>query len=236
MSTGRRSIWQRLYHGETAIDFVGRRRLWFLLSIGVILLGLLSLVVRQLNFSIEFTGGTSWEVRAPEVSVGDARDALSPLGLATAKVQILGGDTLRVQADPDGKRDREAVTAALATLAGAPVGQVSVNEVGPTWGGEITDKARTALAVFLVVISLYITLRFEWKMAVAILVALVHDLLITVGVYALVGFEVTPATVIAALTILGYSIYDGIVVFDKVEENTRGLAASGRMTYGDMVN
>jgi len=233
---GRRSIWQRLYHGETAIDFVGRRRLWFLLSGAVIVLGLLSLGIRQLNFGIDFTGGTAWEVKAPDVSVGEARKALAPLGLSDAKVQILGGDTLRVQADLDEDRSRDDVSTALAELAGVPPGEVSVNEVGPTWGGEITDKARTALIVFLIAITIYISLRFEWKMAVATLAALVHDILVTVGVYSLSGFEVTPATVIAGLTILGYSIYDGIVVFDKVEENTRGLAASGRMTYGDMVN
>ncbi len=233
---GGRSIWQKLYHGETSIDFVGRRRLWFLLSLGVIALGMVSLAVRQLNFGIEFTGGSAWEVEAPGVSVSRARDELSALGLADAKIQILGGDTLRVQADLDEERDRNAVSAALAELAGVPVGQVSVNEVGPTWGDEITEKARTALIVFLIAITIYISLRFEWKMAVATLVALVHDILVTVGVYTLSGFEVTPATVIAGLTILGYSIYDGIVVFDKVEENTRGLAASGRMTYGDMVN
>ncbi|MEO7443291.1 MAG: protein translocase subunit SecF [Acidimicrobiales bacterium] len=236
MSAGRRSIWRRLYHGETTIDFVGRRRQWFLLSIAVIVIGLLSLAVRQLNFGIEFTGGTAWEVEAPDVSVSDARDALSPFGLADAKIQVLGGDTLRVQADLDTKRSREEVTAALAKLGGTGVNQVSVNEIGPTWGGEITDKARTALLVFLVAITAYISLRFEWKMALATLAALLHDILVTVGVYSLSGFEVTPATVIAGLTILGYSIYDCIVVFDKVEENTRGLAASGRMTYGDMVN
>jgi len=233
---GRRSIWLRLYHGETAIDFVGRRRLWFAISLGVIALGLVSLAVRQLNFGIDFTGGTVWEVPAPGVSVSEARDALSPLGLADAKIQVVGGDTLRVQADLDRERDRQEVTGALAELAGAAPGDVSVNEVGPTWGGEITDKARTALIVFLVVITIYISLRFEWKMAVATLAALVHDILVTVGVYSLSGFEVTPATVIAGLTILGYSIYDGIVVFDKVEENARGLVASGRLTYTEMVN
>lgn len=237
MATGKRSIWQRLYHGETSIDFVGRRRTWFLLSGAVIVVGLVSLFVQGLNFGIDFEGGTAWEVEAPGVSVSEARDALDPVGLADAKIQVVGGDTLRIQADlQDLGTDRGEVTAEVAKLAGVPATQVSVNEVGPTWGEEITSKARRALVFFFVAITLYITLRFEWKMAIATLAALFHDILVTVGVYSLSGFEVTPATVIAGLTILGYSIYDGIVVFDKIEENTKGLAASGRMTYGDMVN
>jgi len=236
VSAEKRSIWQRLYNGETSFDFLSRRRLWLCLSAGVILVGMASLGLRGLNFGIDFRGGAAWEVEAPGVSVGDARDALTPLGLDDAKIQILGGDTLRVQADPEDRSRRDEVSATLAELAGAPVGQVSVNDVGPSWGDEITEKARNALVVFLVAITLYITLRFEWKMALATLAALVHDILVTVGVYSLSGFEVTPATVIAGLTILGYSIYDGIVVFDKIDENTKGLAASGRLTYGGMVN
>ena len=237
MAERKRSIWTRLYNGETSIDFVGRRRLWAMISGAVIAVGLVSLVAQGLNFGIDFEGGTAWEVEVSGASVGDARDALEPVGLADAKVQILGGDTVRVQADlEDNPEDRDDVTNRLAELAGVGPEQVSVNEVGPTWGEEITDKARRALVFFLVAITLYITLRFEWKMAIATLAALFHDILVTVGVYSLSGFEVTPATVIALLTILGYSIYDGIVVFDKIEENTKGLASSGRMTYGDMVN
>ncbi|MGH9281780.1 MAG: protein translocase subunit SecF, partial [Acidimicrobiales bacterium] len=237
VATSRRSIWQKLYYGETSFRFVSRRRTWLLASGAVILVGFISLVTQGLNFGIDFEGGTAWEVKAPEVSVSDARDELSPLGLGDAKIQVVGGDTVRAQADLEGDTDKtEEVTAALAELAGVPPAQVSVNEVGPSWGDEITDKARRALIFFFIAITLYITLRFEWKMALATLLALVHDILVTVGVYSLSGFEVTPATVIAGLTILGYSIYDGIVVFDRIEENTKGLAASGRMTYGDMVD
>lgn len=231
----RKSIWSRLYNGETTIEFVGRRKLWFLISTVVILIGMTSLFTRGLNFGIDFEGGSAWEVPAPGVSVAEARDALRPLGLGDAKIQIVGDDLLSVQADTEPGENTE-VTAALAELAGVDRSQVNLNEVGPSWGEEITKKARQALIVFLIAITLYITLRFEWKMAVATMAAMFHDILVTVGVYSLSGFEVTPATVIAGLTILGYSIYDGIVVFDKVDENTRGLAASGRMTYGEMVN
>lgn len=231
------SIWHRLYTGDTNFRIVDRRRLWALISLTVIALGLVSLGVRGLNFGIDFEGGTSWEVEAPGASVADARDALEPHGLGDAKVQVVGDDLLRVQAaseESEGKRTE--VTKALAELAKADTSTVSINEVGPSWGEEITNKARRALIFFLVAITIYISLRFEWKMAIATLAALFHDIFVTVGVYSLSGFEVTPATVIALLTILGYSIYDGIVVFDKVDENTRGLAASGRMTYGEMVN
>ena len=232
----KRSLAHRLYHGETAFDFVGRKRRWFALSALVITVGLASLLTRGLNFGIDFEGGTAWEVEAPNVSVAKARDALRPMGLGDAKIQFVGGDTLRVQAEPRAGEAREEVTGALAELARVPRTQISVNQVGPSWGSEVTSKAQRALVFFFVAITLYITMRFEWKMAVAALAAVAHDILVTVGVYSLSGFEVTPATVIAFLTILGYSLYDTIVVFDKVEENTKGLASSGRLTYGDTVN
>ncbi len=237
----KRSLWHRLYHGETAFNFVGRRNTWFAVSGIIILIGFVSLFARGLNFGIDFEGGTAWEVKAPTESVAEARDAIRPLGLGDAKVQQLGGDTIRVQSGVTGTeaeraKQRDAVSAALAKAGGVNVNTVSVNEVGPSWGGEVTKKAERALVFFFLAITLYITLRFEWKMALAALAAVVHDIAVTVGIYSLSGFEVTPATVIAFLTILGYSLYDTIVVFDKVEENTKGLAASGRMTYGDTVN
>jgi preprotein translocase subunit SecF len=232
------SIWHRLYHGETAFDFIGRRRRWFLVSLFVIIAGVAGLFARGgLNLGIDFEGGTAWEVKAPGVSVAEARDALRPLGLGDAKVQILGGDKVSVQGETKGEAGRrEAVTRKLAELGKTSPANVDVNEVGPSWGNEISRKAVRALIFFFIAIAGYITLRFEWKMAVAALAAVVHDILVTVGVYALSGFQVTPATVIAFLTILGYSLYDTVVVFDKVEENTRGLASAGRMTYADTVN
>ena len=232
----RQSLRHRLYHGETAFDFVGRRRRWFVLSSLVVLAGVISLLTQGLNYGIDFKGGSSWEVKAEGVSVAEARDALRPVGLADAKIQIQGSDLLRVQSDRGTAEEQAEVTGALARLAGVNPAQVSVNDVGPSWGKDVTKKARNALVVFFVLITAYISLRFEWKMAVAAMAAVVHDILVTVGVYSISRFEVTPATVVAFLTILGYSLYDTIVVFDKVEENTRGLASSGRLTYSDMVN
>ena len=232
----RPNLRHRLYHGETAFDFVGRKAWWFVLSAVVIGVGVLSLLTQGLNYGIDFKGGTSWEVSAPDVSVAEARDALRPLGLGDAKIQIAGDDILRVQAREESREDQGRVTDRLAELAGTDRGQVSVNDVGPSWGKAVTSKARTALIVFFVLIALYLWLRFEWKMAVAALAAVVHDILVTVGVYSLSRFEVTPATVVAFLTILGYSLYDTVVVFDKVQENARGLSAQGRLTYSETVN
>jgi preprotein translocase subunit SecF len=238
------SIWHRLYYGETKVDFIGRTKLWFIISAVVIVVGAGSLATRGLNFGIDFKGGVVWEVPAHGVSVAKARDAMTGEGLVDAKVQTLSskeGTDLRVQAeplkDPKAERDQEAkIAERLASLTGANVDDITINSVGPSWGSEISHKAFKALIIFLIAITIYISFRFEWKMALPTLAALVHDIVITIGVYSLAGFVVTPATVIAVLTILGYSIYDGIVVFDKVDENTRLVSSAGRMTYSDMVN
>jgi preprotein translocase subunit SecF len=236
MDGTRHGLGWRLYHGETAFDFIGRRRRWFALSATVIVIGFLALGVRGLNFGIDFRGGTSWELPANGVSVAAARSTLSSIGEPDATVQTVGS-ALRVEAKPSTAQVRDQITAALARETKTTADKVSVNSVGPTWGKEISQKAERALVFFLIAIFAFIWIRFsEWKMSVAALVALLHDILVTVGVYAVFGFPVTPATVIAFLTILGYSLYDTVVVFDKVDENTKGLAASGRMTYSDTVN
>jgi preprotein translocase subunit SecF len=206
------SVWHRLYHGETAYDFIGKRRRWYLISTFVIVAGFAGLFARGgLNLGIDFKGGSVWEVKAPGVSVPQARDVLRPIGLGDAKIQILGGDKLSVQGETGGSpAKREQVTNALAKLGHTSATNVDVNEVGPSWGNEITKKAERALVFFFIAIAAYITLRFEYKMAIAALAAVVHDILVTIGVYALSGFQVTPATVIAFLTILGYSLYDTV--------------------------
>ncbi|HZQ88150.1 MAG TPA: protein translocase subunit SecF [Acidimicrobiales bacterium] len=228
----------RLYNGETAFDFVGHRRRWMALSGAIILIGLLALGVRGLNFGIDFRGGTSWEVPAHGVSVSATRDAVAATGVKDATVQTLkgtNGTDLRVEAKVP-PADQAKVTAALAKVTHTDDNAVAVNSVGPTWGHEITHKAEVALVLFFIAVFAFISIRFQAKMAFAAIVAVIHDILVTVGIYAVFGFDVTPNTVIALLTILGYSLYDTVVVFDKVDENTRGLAASGRMTYSDTVN
>ena len=226
----------RMYYGETNIDFVGKARRWFVLSGILLLAGIISLSTRGLNFGIEFQGGTAWEMSNVDVDVDEAREALRPLGLGNSTIQVIGGTTLRVQAEPENQETVDAVRSALAELADIEPEQVSLSEIGPSWGETITQKAQRALILFFLAVALYISFRFEWKMALTALLALLHDILVTVGVYSLSGFEVTPVTVIAFLTIMGFSLYDSIIIFDKVDENTKGLAASGRLTYSATVN
>ncbi len=237
----------RLYRGETSFDFVGRRRLWYLLSGIVIAAGLVSLSTRGLNLGIDFKGGTSWQVPAHGVTTTAATNAVKAAGVVPSSVEVLGvgsNATLQVQADLKGQTTAQAnateqrVAGALATLTNTPAAQARANitSVGPTWGSDITKKAILAVIIFFVVVVVYISFRFEWKMAVAALAAVLHDLLVVAGVYSLSGLQVTPDTVVAVLTILGYSLYDTVVVFDRVGENTKGLGATGRMTYEDVVN
>jgi preprotein translocase subunit SecF len=240
----KRSIWTRLYHGETEYDFIGKWKLWFAISGVFILIGMGAFVAHGgLNLGIDFTGGNVWQIPSNDTSVSDVEDALAGIGINDTKVQTVGGD-LRIQtpyfegtAAQRDEREQQVVTT-LADLSGSTKAQVEAdqNTVGPTWGKEISSKAIRALIIFFVLISIYITLRFELKMAIGTLAALVHDLLVVVGAYAILQLPVTPATVIAILTILGFSIYDGIVVFDRVDENTRLLSAGARMTYTEMTN
>jgi preprotein translocase subunit SecF len=238
--TKRGSILSRLYHGETNIQFVGRIKQWLIISAVVIVVGLVSLYFRGLNLGIDFKGGVVWEVPAGTASVADTQSAMEAEGLQGLTVQSLtaeGTTRLRVEAEPlKSVADAEAISTKLAEVTGSDVNDVSLNSVGPSWGEEISRKALRALIFFLIAITLYISFRFEFKMALPTLAALIHDVLITIGVYSLAGFEVTPATVIALLTILGFSIYDGIVVFDKVDENTKLVGSTHNLTYGGMVN
>jgi len=245
MTEIKHSLWTRLYRGETSFDFVGKRNRWFSVSVLIIVVGIMALAVRGLNFGIEFKGGTVWEVKSG-ASVSHTRDVLGQISpdLRQATIEVLtdrqtGTHTIRVSAHANTTKDKtkvNAVSEALAKMSGVNVNQVTLNDVGPTWGHDITQKALRALVIFLVAVVIYVTFRFEGKMAIAALIALLHDILITIGIYSLSGFQVTPATVIAFLTILGYSLYDTVVVFDKIEENTKGLAASGRITYTETVN
>jgi preprotein translocase subunit SecF len=230
------SGFNRLVRGETRIDFLLWWKRTLALSAVLVVISVGALFFRGLNLGIDFEGGVSWEVSAPGVSVSEARDALDPVGEGSAKIQTVGSDILRVQG-PEATPEHEAeVRATLAELAGTDVGEVSVSTVGASWGSDITESAVRALVLFFLAILVYLSVRLEWRMAVAAIVAVFHDVLVSVGVYALFQFEVTPGTVIAFLTILGYSIYDTIVVDDKIKENQRLVGMSGRMTYGQMTS
>jgi preprotein translocase subunit SecF len=237
----RGSVWHRLYHGETNYDFVGRRRIGFIISGVVILVSLVSLLTRGLNLGIDFEGGVAWEMPAANgVTTGTVKDILSADGINTAdaKIQSLsgaGGDRIRIQVGAQSADVQTKVRNDLAAKAGVQPDEVSVNSVSASWGSEITKKAVRALIFFFIAIALYISIRFEWRMAVGALVAVVHDVFISVGIYSVFGFQVTPETVVAFLTILGFSLYDTIVVFDKVHENTKRYAG-GRTTYTEIVN
>ena len=221
---------------DNDIDFPRLWKIGAAISLVALLLSGGALIFRGLNLGIDFEGGTSWEVEAPGVSVADARDDLGSVGAGGAKIQIVGSDTLRVQSEPSDDEARNAITERLAETAGTDAAEVSVSTVGPTWGDEISSKAQRALVFFFVIISAYIAIRLEWKMAIGALAAVAHDIVITVGVYALFQFEVTPATVIAVLTILGYSLYDTIVVYDKVQENAENPAVAQKMAYTDLMS
>ena len=235
----------RLYQGLTTIDFVGRKKIWFIASIVVIVIGLGSLGVRGFNLGIDFKGGSSWEVLAPHSSISAMTSAVTKAGLSNPTVQKLGSQTYQVTADLNGDSTAtqnnitNAVVTAMAQAAGKSANQVSTASVGPTWGGQVTNRALEALIIFFLAVVLYISIRFEPKMALAAFIAMIHDLLVTVGVYSLFGFQITPDTVIAILTILGYSLYDTVVVFDRVRDNASGTNAilkGGTVTYSEMVN
>ncbi len=237
----------RLYRGETSFDFIGNRRWWFAASAIVILLGVISLSTRGLNLGIDFKGGQSWLVTSPTLTVAEATSAVESAGVTQPTVvqltnQITHTKQIQVQVDLNSKSAAEktaienSVQDALARVAHTSPSNVNFNDVGASWGSQVTHKAIEALIVFFIAVALYISVRFEFKMAVAAIVAVIHDILVTVGIYSLTGFQVTPDTVIAVLTVLGYSLYDTVVVFDRIRDNAKGLGASGRITYSDMVN
>ena len=226
-------------HRVPNLSLIGRKKWWFLLSGVLVAVSLGGLIFRGLNLSIEFEGGAL--LRYPNrtgVSTEDVRSTMARFGRSQAEVQVLGeGEiTVRTQTLNTLGDRREALLSALARQAGVRPKSININAVGPTWGSQISRKALQGLLIFLVMVTIYISLRFEWKMALAAQGALLHDLIITAGIYALVGREVTPATVIAVLTILGFSLYDTVVIFDKVKENTDSLAMVSRETYSGAVN
>jgi preprotein translocase subunit SecF len=230
----------RLYRGEVSINFVRRQRTWYTISGVILLVSVVALLVRRLNFSLEFKGGSSFTFPA---SSSTSQNAVSRVvtgaGGGDATVQYTSYKLLHewtVQTASLPSAVTQNVASALEKAFRIAQSNMSVQIIGPTWGSQITSKAIEALIVFLVVIVIYLSIAFEWRMAVAAFVALIHDIVITVGVYALTGFSVSPTSVIGLLTILGYSLYDTVVVFDKVRENTAGLLTTQRSTYSDAAN
>ncbi len=238
---------QDLYDGTVSIDFVGRRLLWYSISAIIVGVAVLGLVWKGLNLGIEFEGGVEYRVsttgQATQQDVDVIRDAVIETagaeGIEAASAPIVntsGEDTVRVQTEPLTNDESTVVSEAIQEAAGVDADAISQDAIGATWGQQVADRAVLGLVAFLVLVSLFIWAYFrEWKMSVAALVALAHDMVITVGVYALSGFEVTPATVTGVLTILGFSLYDTVVVFDKVRENTRALRTT-RQTYREASN
>jgi preprotein translocase subunit SecF len=237
------SVFTRLYRGETRIDFIGSRKRWYLASLVLITLCVLSIVFRGFNVGIDFKGGTQFQVKAANTSITpkQVEDAMAATGhSAESAAQEVGSGATRqiVIKTRELKLDEQSdVQKKLATaLKVDPNKGISVDSVSSSWGSEITKKAIQGLLVFLVVVFAYITLRFEWKMAVGALLALMHDLIIAAGIYSIVGFELTPSTIVGLLTILGFSLYDTVVVFDKVAENSKDLLATARETYASAAN
>jgi preprotein translocase subunit SecF len=240
------SLWRRLYRGETDFDFIGQRRKWYIASGIIIAICLISIIFRGFNFGIEFSGGNQFVVpKQSGTSLTAVRAAVEGAGAKVSSAQTAGSGAaqsyvIRTEKLADPKADTaqiEKVKTALVSTAQVPADKINSEEVSSSWGGEVTKQALIALVVFLLVVSVFMAFRFrDAKAAGAALLALIHDLILTAGVYSIVGFEVTPATVIGLLTILGYSLYDTVVVFDKVDENTRGILGTTRFTYGEAAN
>jgi preprotein translocase subunit SecF len=229
-------IGHALFSGEVSYDFVGKRRRWYAISAVFLVLAAVGLFGRGLNLGIEFKGGAEFSVPHTTATVEQARAAAESAGIEDPIVQQVGPDRLTVQTPALTVDQTREVTAALAEGTGVPASDISVQVVGPSWGQQITSKAVQGLVIFLVLLTVFLSIYFEWKMALAAILGMLHDIFLTVGIYALTGIEVTPATVIGVLTILGFSLYDNVVVFDKVKENTRGIASSNRMTYSEAAN
>jgi preprotein translocase subunit SecF len=227
----------RLHSGETSIDYIGKRRRWYAVSGLLVIASIAALSLQGLHLGIEFKGGSSYTITKSGGTIAQAESALTSAGITGEKIiQQVGNDKIRVQTGSLSAEQSNAVEDALASTFGVSVEAIDTQIIGPSWGKEITRKALYGLVGFLIVVILYLAMAFEPKMALAAIVAVVHDVFITVGIYALVGFDVTPATVIGFLTILGYSLYDTVVVFDRVRENTRSITSTSKMTYSQAAN
>ena len=234
------NLGHRLYVGEISYDFIGHRKVWYTVSAALMVISIAAVAIFGLKWGIEFSGGADFQVNTTvtATSVEDFRTAIENSGvpnLQDSTINTIGNSAVRVQTRTlNPTQEVPKVRSAIATQAGTTSENVAYSLIGASWGGQITQKALIALGVFLVLVTLVIWAYFRnGKMSAAALIALGHDLVLTVGIYALVGFTVTPATLIGVLTILGYSLYDTVVVFDKVRENTRDIRSSTTRTYGE---
>jgi preprotein translocase subunit SecF len=226
----------RLYRGETEFPLIQRRRTFYVISLVLVAIAVVSMATLRFNLGEEFKGGASFQWPAHGTSVSEVRSAFEDFGVQDPIVQTVGrgGDSyLRVLTGPLTENKIDEIVADISKEFKVDQGEISPSNVGPAWGKQVTNKAIQGLVLFLIAVIIYISIRFEPKMAVAAIIALVHDLILTAGIYSITQFVVSPSTVIALLTVLGYSLYDTIVVFDKVEENTRGLAGRSTQTYSE---
>jgi preprotein translocase subunit SecF len=235
-----REIGNDLYTGKRSYDFVGRRKIWYTVAVIVVVLSALAPFARGgFNFGIEFRGGSEFRVNNSQqlsnsVAVAAVQGVVPGVAVSVASV---GTEDLRIQTEQLSDVDSEAARLAIAEAFSVPAETVASSFIGPNWGADVTNQAIRGLIIFLLLVSLLMAFYFRsWKMSVAALLALAHDLIITVGIYGLVGFEITPAAVIGFLTILSYSLYDTVVVFDKVRENTLEIEHSETRTFAEMVN
>jgi preprotein translocase subunit SecF len=226
----------RLHRGEIGYDFVGRRFIWYGISVLITIIAIAGFLVRGLNMGIEFEGGAVFTTPKTSVSVDAAQSTAEKASGHDALVQELGGNKLRIQVSGVETAKSDDVRNALADKLNVTPSKIDAQLVGPSWGEQIANKAWQGLWIFMVLVVVYLAIAFEWRMAIAALIALIHDLTITVGIYSLVGFEVTPGTVIGLLTILGYSLYDTVVVFDGLKETTKDFTRQSQFTYRQLAN
>ncbi|MFB7028962.1 MULTISPECIES: protein translocase subunit SecF [unclassified Streptomyces] len=226
----------RLHRGEVGYDFIGNRKIWYGLSILITITAIVALAVRGLNMGIEFQGGAVFTTPKSDVSVSQAQEYAEEASGHDAIVQQLGNGSLRIQVGGLDTAQSDQVRSELAKDLNVAEDKIAAELVGPSWGEQIANKAWTGLGIFMILVVIYLAIAFEWRMAVAALIALIHDLTITVGIYSLVGFEVTVGTVIGLLTILGYSLYDTVVVFDSLKESTKDITKQTRFTYSELAN
>jgi preprotein translocase subunit SecF len=236
------SVFRRLYRGETRIDFIGSRRRWYAASGLIVLICILSFVFRGFNYGIEFKGGASYQLKVAGTSITATQtvQAFTSSGTTPEDApQVVGSGGNRsivVNTGTLDARTSQNLQQSVAKKLHVPLSSVNYQTIGSSWGHDTTLKALEGLIVFLIAVSIYMALRFQWRMAVGGIIALAHDLIVAAGIYSLVGFEVTPSTIVGLLTILGFSLYDTVVVYDKVAENSRDILAGSRMTFSDAAN